>query len=186
MSMENTVKSFGGAVAFTGVAWLSDVISGALGSLQTSSATFLLDGGITVGVLAITAGIADFLLGTDIIAKTAGIIVIFFSLQAFVSLLTLCVFYAIARISPKGTYTPLDCIIAAGVCLLEAVPFISAFVFWGMFATYLRRQQISAVASMLPQTRALGVAAKGVQALGGGKSGGAGGLLGKVGGLLKK
>ena len=174
MSTENTAKSLGAAVAFTGVAWLSDVISGALGSLQSSSATFILDGGITVGVLAITAGIVDFLLGTDIIAKTAGLIAVFFSAQALVSLLTLCVFYAIVRISPKGTYTLLDCIIAAGVFLLEAAPFLSTFVFWGMFATYLRRRQISEVASVLPQTRALGVAAKGIQALGGGKSRGSG------------
>ncbi len=166
MSIENTAKSFGAAFAFTGVAWLSEVISGALGSLQSSSVTFLLDGGITVGILAITAGLVDFFLGTDIIATAAGILAVFFGLQAFVSLLTLCVFYAIVRMSPKGTYTLLDCIIAAGVCLLEALPFVSTFVFWGMFAAYLRRQQISQVASILPQTRAFGVVAKGVQALG--------------------
>ena len=142
MSIENTAKSFGSAFVFTGVAWLSEVISGALGSLQSSSAAFLLDGGITVGVLAVTAGIVDFFLGTDIIATAAGIIAVFFGIQAFVSLLTLCVFYTIVRISPKGTYTLLDCIIAAGVCLLEAAPFISSFVFWGMFAAYLRQRQI--------------------------------------------
>lgn len=144
MSTEDTVKSFGAALAFTGVAWLADLISGALASLQISTLGALFVGPqalVTVGVAAVLAAL-DFLFGLDLLGQVAGGFAVFFGIQALLSLLTLCLFYAIVRISPKGTYTPLDCIIAAGVCLLEAAPFISTFVFWGMFAAYIRRRQI--------------------------------------------
>ena len=188
MSTEDTVKSFGAAFAFSGVVWLVELISGALASLQLSTMSALFAGPqalVTVGVAAVLAAI-DFLFGLDLLGKVAGGFTVFFGIQALISLLTLCVFYAIVRISPKGTYTLSDCVIAAGVCLLEAAPFISTFVFWGMFAAYLRRRQISEVASMLPQTRALSAASKGFQALGGGKGGGAGGWLGKVGSFFNR
>ena len=144
MSTENAAKSFGAAFAFTGVAWLVDLISTALSSLQISALGALFTGPqalVTVGVAAALAAL-DFLFGLDTLGQVAGGFAVFFGIQAFLSLLTLCLFYAIVRISPKGTFTTLDCIIAAGVCLLEAAPFISSFVFWGMFAAYLRRAQI--------------------------------------------
>ena len=162
MSIENTAKSFGAVFAFTGVAWLVDLVGGALTSLQISALGALFVGPqalVTVGVAATLAAL-DFLFNLDLLGQVAGGFASFFSIQALLSLLTLCLFYAIVRISPKGTYTLLDCIIAAGVFLLEAAPFVSTFVFWGMFATYLRRRQISEVASILPQTRAFGVVAK--------------------------
>ena len=144
MSIENTAKSFGAAFAFTGVAWLVDLVSGALASLQLSALSTLFVGPqalVTVGVAAVLAAL-DFLFGLDLLGKAAGGFAVFFSIQAALSLMTLCLFYAIVRISPKGTFTTLDCVIAAGVCLLEAAPFISTFVFWGVFAAYLRRRQI--------------------------------------------
>lgn len=184
MSVEDTAKSFGAAFVFTGVAWLADLISAALASLQISAFAALLGGpqAVITGAVALVLSAVDFLFGTEILAHIAGGFAAFFSIQVLVALLTLCVFYAIVRISPKGTYSMSDCLIAAGVFLLEAAPFLPTFVFWGMFATYLRRREISKVVSMLPQTRALGVAAKGANLLGGG----AGGKGGSIGGLVKK
>ena len=153
MSIQNTAQSLGMTIAFTGVAWLSDVVSAGLASLQISTFTALFYGPqvlITIGV-AVLLAIVDFLVGTDTIAHVAGGFAVFLSVQALVSLLTLCVFYAIVRISPKGTYTIADCCIAAGVCLLEAAPFLGSFVFWGAFATYLRRREISGVVEKFSQ-----------------------------------
>ena len=109
--IDNTAKSVGGAIAFTGVAWLSDVVGGALGSLQINTLGFLFGGPqalLTIGVAAVLAAI-DFIAGTDTIAYIAGGFTFFFSLQALLSLLVLCVFYAIVRISPKDTYSIADC-----------------------------------------------------------------------------
>ena len=184
MSAEGTVKSLGAAFAFVGVAWLADLISAGLASLQiaTFSALFAGPQALVTGAVALVLTAVDFLFGTEILVHIAGGFAVFLSIQMLVALLTLCIFYAIVLISPKGTYTLSDCLIAAGVFLLEAAPFLCTFVFWGTFATYLRRREISKVASMLPQTRALSAVAKGTNLLGGGKDG----KRGVVGGLLKK
>ena len=184
MSAEDTAKSLGTSFAFTGVAWLADLISAGLASLQISVFAALFAGpqALVTGAVALALAAVDFLFGSEILTHIAGGFAVAFSIQALVALLTLCVFYAIVRISPKGTYTISDCLIAAGVFLLEAAPFLPSFVFWGMFATYLRRREISKVASMLPQTRAISTITKGAGLLGGGKNG----KGGVVGGLLKK
>ncbi len=184
MNAEGRVKSLGAAFAFVGVAWLADLISTGLASLQISafSALFVGPQALVTGAVALVLTAADFLFGTEILVHIAGGFAVFFSIQMLVALLTLCVFYAIVLISPKGTYTLSDCLIAAGIFLLEAAPFLCMFVFWGTFATYLRRREISKVASMLPQTRAISAVAKGTNLLGGGKDG----KGGAVGGLLKK
>ncbi|MCY4577397.1 MAG: hypothetical protein OXB96_03200 [Candidatus Kaiserbacteria bacterium] len=173
MSIDNTVKSFGAAFAFTGIAWLSDVISSGLASLQISIFSTLFGGpqALLTGAVALALAAVDFLLGSDALAYVAGGFTLLLSVQALVSLLTLCVFYAIVCVSPKGTYTLSDCLIAAGVFLLEAMPFLSMFVFWGTFAAYLRRREISGLAGKLSS-------AVGLDAVGG-----VGGALQKV---LKK
>ena len=180
--IENTAKSFGGAIAFTGVAWLSDVIGGALGSFQLNTLGFLFGGPqvLLTAAVAVVLAVVDFITGTDTIAYIAGGFTFFFSLQALLSLLVLCVFYAIVMASPKDTYTTLDCLIAAGVFLLEAAPFLGMFVFWGAFAAYLRRQQIAGVVGKVAQVG--GVATK---VAGGGVGGGVGNLLRNVGRLFK-
>lgn len=184
MSTEDTAKSLGATFAFTGVAWLADLISAGLASLQISVFSALLAGpqALVTGIVAASITVVDFLFGTDILAHVAGGFAVVLSVQMLVALLTLCVFYAVVLISPKDTYTLSDCLIAAGVFLLEAAPFICTFVFWGMFATYLRRREISNIASVLPQTRAITAAAKGTGLLGGDR----GGKGGAIGGLLKK
>ena len=184
MSIESKAKSVGAAFAFTGVAWLADLISAGLASLQISVFSALLVGpqALVTGAVALILTAVDFLFGTEILTHIAGGFAIFFSIQMLVALLTLCVFYAIVLVSPKGTYTLSDCLIAAGVFLLEAAPFLCTFVFWGTFATYLRRREIADIASALPQTRAIAAATKGAKLLGGGKDG----KGGAVGGMLKK
>ena len=147
MSTEDTAKALGSAFAFSSVAWLSDVISAGLGSMQINVTTALFGGpqAIATGGAIIIAGIVDFIAGTDIVVKTAAGFTVFLGIQALVSLLTLCVFYALVLASPKGTYTLSDCLVAAGIFLLEAAPFLCSFVFWGGFATYLKRREISGV-----------------------------------------
>ena len=172
MSTEDTVKSLGAAFAFVGVAWLSDVISTGLASLQLQAFTAFFGGPqVLVTIIAAAAlAVIDVLFGAGILEKIAGGFVVFLSMQALLSLLTLCVFYAIVLASPKGTYSVSDCLIAAGVCLLEAAPFLSTFTFWGTFAIYLRRQEISKVTGKISSAVGLGE-------VGGGK----GGFLGKIG-----
>ena len=181
MSVEDTAKSLGAAFVFTGVAWLADLISAGLASLQISAFSALFAGpqALVTGAVALVLGAVDFFFGAEILTHVAGGFAVFLSIQAIVALLTLCVFYAIVLASPRGTYTISDCLIAAGIFLLEAAPFLCTFVFWGMFATYLRRREISKVTSMLPQTRALGAIGKGTKLLGGGKSG-KGGAVGRL------
>ena len=117
MSIENTTKSFGAAFAFVGIAWLADLISAGLTSLQIStlSALFLGPQALITGAVAFVFAVVDFLFGTDILLHVSGGFAIFLSLQALVALLTLCVFYAIVLVSPKGTYTALDCLICCRV-----------------------------------------------------------------------
>ena len=184
MSTEDTVKSLGAAFAFVGVAWLADLISAGLASLQISVFAALFAGpqALVTGAIALILTAVDFLFGTEILSHVAGGFAVFLSIQMLVALLTLCVFYVIVLISPKGSYTLSDCLIAAGVFLLEATPFLCTFVFWGTFATYLRRREVSKVASVLPQTRAISAIAKGTKLLGGGKDG----KGGVAGGLLQK
>ena len=176
MSTENTAQSLGAAFAFTAVAWLADFISVGLNSLQVSvfSALFLGPQALITGAVALILAVIDFIFSTDIFVHVTGGFVVFLSLQALVSLLTLCVFYAIVLSSPKGTYTLLDCLIAAGICLLEAAPFVSSFVFWGTFAAYLRRREISGAIGKVSSAAGLDTAT------GSGKGGGVGGMLKKV------
>ena len=178
MSAESTAKSLGAAFAFAGVAWLSDLISAGLASLQISVFTALFAGpqALVTGAVGVVLGVFDFLFSTDLLAYTAGGFAVFLSIQMLVALLTLCVFYMIVLISPKGTYTISDCLIAAGVFLLEATPFLCSFVFWGTFATYLRRREISGVTENFSS-------AVGLDKVGGGGKGG--GFLGKVGKMVK-
>ena len=161
MSTE-AAKSIGAAIVFSGVAWLSDIISGGLGQLQIAFAALYtgpqgLLSGIITGLAAALIGAIDFVAQTDLLATTIGGLTVFLSMQMFVSLLTLCVFYAVARTAPKGTYTQSDHLIAAGVFLLESVPFVSTFVFWGSFAVYLRRKEVSRVVEKVSQASGLNV-----------------------------
>ena len=133
--------------ALVGVASLADMISSGLASLQIFTFATLLGGPqiLITGAVAAVAKAIDFLFGTDIVATAAGGFTVFLSIQVFVALLTLCVFYVVMFVSPKGTYTISDYLIAAGVFLLEAMPFLCSFVFWGTFVSYLRQRKISGV-----------------------------------------
>ena len=160
MSLENTAKSIAAGFAFSGVAWFSDLVSLGISSLQysVSSALYASVAGPQVLITAAAGFTAWFLArlgGVDLVEYAQALLGIIFGMQAILSLLTLCVFYAFVLGSPKGTYTLSDCLIAAGVFLLEAMPFVCSFTFWGMFAVYLRRRQISGVVERFSQVTGL-------------------------------
>ena len=161
MSLGDTAKSVGMAFAFSAFAWLSDTISIGLASLQQAVGSSLVAAiGNPIGALVslgtgLTAWISDRLFGTGIIETTQGLLAAVFASQMILALFTLCVFYAIALASPKGTYSVGDCLIAAGIFLLESIPLMCGFTAWGGFAAYLKRREISGVAGKL--TSAVGL-----------------------------
>lgn len=182
MNFEDTAKSLGAVFAFSGAAWLSDVVGIAISSLQYS-ALGVMQAAVAGPQVVITAGVgfavwlADKFTGTEIIEHVQGLFGIVFGVQALVSLLTLCVFYAVVLMSPRGTYSILDCLVAAVIFLLEAMPLMCSFTFWGGFAVYIRRRGVSGIAGKV--TKVAGVADGSV-------GGGVGGLVSKVSKVLKK
>ena len=170
MSTSDTAQSIGSTLVFSGAAWFSDIVSAALGNLQLAFAALwsgpqALASGVIAGIATAVLGVIDFVFGADILAHTVAGFTVFLGAQAIVSVFTLCVFYAIVMISPKGTYSLSDCLIAAGVCLLETMPFFTTFVFWGSFAVYLRRKELSGViekaSGVLGSTSSVGKFVKG-------------------------
>ena len=150
MNAEDMVKSIGITLAFSGFAWFSDAISMSISALHQSIFSALISAVsgpqvIVTGLVGIGVWIADQFLGTNIINNIQGMLLVVFSLQILVSIFTLCVFYAIVLSSPKGTYTVSDCLAAAGIFLLESIPVLCGFTFWGGFAAYLKRREISGV-----------------------------------------
>ncbi len=67
-----------------------------------------------------------------------GVLIIIFGAQLFLALIVLCIFYAIVLASPKGSYTVYDCLVAAGVFIMESIPFFSFFTGWVGFLFYLK------------------------------------------------
>lgn len=160
MNVEDTAKSVGTVLAFSGVAWFSDVVSLGISSMQYS-VLGAMQAAVSGPQVIITAGVgfavwlADIFTGTQIIGYVQGLLGVIFGLQMLVSLLTLCVFYAIVLISPRGTYSFIDCLVAAAIFLLEAMPLLCSFTFWGGFAVYLRRREVSGVVGKVVQTAGL-------------------------------
>lgn len=150
MSVEDAAKSVGFALAFSGFAWFSDALSMGISALQQSILSSLVSAvsgpqAIVTGLIGIGVWLSDQILGTNIINDIQGMLAVVFSLQVLVSIFTLCVFYAVVLSSPKGTYAASDCLVAAGIFLAESVPVLSGFTFWGGFAAYLRRKEITGV-----------------------------------------
>ena len=182
MSAEDTAKSIGAAFAFSGVAWLSDTLGLGISTLQ-SSALSTITAALTPPVVFFTAvaGFAGWVIGKlggpDVMLWAQSLFGLVFGIQFILSLLTLCVFYAIVLISPRGTYSVLDCLIAGGIFLAESMPILCGFTLWGGFAVYMRRREVSGIAEKVGKVAGL------AEKVGGG---GVGGVASKALSLLKK
>lgn len=186
--LKGAVKSLTSAFVFNGIAMLSDAVNLGISKLHIFSLQGLIASVagpqvLVTGAVSASAGVIDSLFGSKILESALGVFVGLFSIQLIISLLTLCLFYAFVLTSPKGTYTTLDCIIAAGVFLLSSVPILCGYSFWTTFSVYLRRRTVSST---------VGDVSSFAGNLSGGKSGtlsggkGGGGFLNKVSKVLKK
>ena len=148
MSTTSFTKSFGFLVIFSVFAWFSDVLSGGIAVLQSQSASFI--GTPHGAVITATSGVLVGLLevaGVDAVDKALVALGLYFGIQFFLSLITLCIFYSIVLASPKGTFTFIHCLSALGIFIVESIPFLCGIPSWGWFAVILRRRSASSSGS---------------------------------------
>lgn len=151
MSAGDALKDTGGTAKwglsllfFTGVAWLGDLAGAALLSYQLAAAQTILTpyGAIAAVIVSAVAAFESFVVDmgvTDVVLGTVGAL---WGIQIVLALLILCLFFAIAFASPKGSYSLLDYLVASGVFLFECIPFCGGFVGWGAFSIWLRRRMV--------------------------------------------
>ena len=84
-------------------------------------------GAIAAGVITLIGLFEAYVYDFGVFDATATGLVLIFSIQVIISLFTLVLFYSIVYISPKGTFTLADCLLAPVVFLLESILFCAAF-----------------------------------------------------------
>ena len=138
---------------FTLFAWLSDVAGGFLFSMQSAALNSILTlpGGIAAAITSLIAVFEAYIFNFGATELIIEIFVGMWGLQFMLALFTLCVFYAVVLSSPKGTYSLIDCLVAAGVFLIESFPFLGGFVGWSAFSVWLRRKAVGRAANKLTQ-----------------------------------
>lgn len=133
-------------IFFFVVASFADILGVMINSLQLFVLGALLNpsgtGIVVAGVGAVIAFFEAYLIDFGITDSVLSALVLLTSGQFLVSLATLIVFYSIVLSSPKGSFSLSSCLIALGVFLLESLPLIAFFPFWGMFAWYLRGKKL--------------------------------------------
>ena len=122
-------------LVFTGPVVAGDFFSFVIGLLQVAALKPSLIAGSFVGVLEFFGD--PFGVNDEILT----IIFTLYSLQLFVSLTILCIFFSIVLASPKGSFSMPDCMIAVGVFVIESIPFIGWSPGWGAFLIYLRSRK---------------------------------------------
>ena len=134
-------------VVFTAVVSMAELIGGVVLALQ-SAAFFNLPGAAINAVIAIGAGLLTKYfgdpggVGSTILVTQAGLLAASF----FISLVVLCVFFALVFTSPRGTFTAKDYAVAILVFVIESIPVVGGFTFWGLFVVYLKTKNMGRLA----------------------------------------
>ncbi|MDE0243674.1 MAG: hypothetical protein OYG31_03125 [Candidatus Kaiserbacteria bacterium] len=126
-------------LSFSIVTWLFDAIGAVMTNMQIS----LLKTLVTFWPISLVVGVTTGILSAifEEVGETALATIGFvFGLQALLSTIVLCLFIFIATTAPRGYFSITDYLVAVGVFLLECIPFLSSFAFWGTFSLFLRRK----------------------------------------------